>query len=82
MRAAALAIASVGERLPVARVAYRIPHRYAQGCGIRQDRPLQNGSQNQGDGDETTVHGSNSVLQRWWLRTLTGSKWVRLGLRH
>lgn len=64
MSAAALTIAPIGKRLAAARVGNRIPHAGAQGRRVRQGWPLENRGQNQGKGEETTVHGGESVPQR------------------
>jgi hypothetical protein len=55
--AAALAIAAIGQRLAATRVRNRITHARADRRRINQGRPLENRSQNQGNGEKATVHG-------------------------
>ncbi len=64
MGAAALAIAPIGQRLSAACVGNRIPHARAHCRRIHQGWSLENRDQNQGKGEETTVHGGESVPQR------------------
>jgi hypothetical protein len=63
VRAAGLAITPIGERLAATRVGNRITHARAQDCRIRERGPLKNSSQNQGNGEQATVHGAESVPQ-------------------
>jgi hypothetical protein len=64
--AASPTVDPIGQGLAFAGVSYRVANAAgAERCGIRQRRPLENGSEEQGDGDQTAMHGAQSLPYRY-----------------